>query len=72
VVGIYSVGTIPEARGKGIGSAITLRALLDARRRGYRVGLLQSSEMGYNMYRRLGFETCFKIKKYVPGDTRLE
>ncbi len=66
VAGIYAVDTLPEIRRQGIGSATTLRALLDARERGYRVGLLQSSEMGYNMYRRLGFETCFKIKTYAP------
>ena len=52
-------------RRQGIGSAITLHALLDARERGYRVGVLQSSEMGYNMYLRLGFATCFKIKTNV-------
>ncbi|MGH2606372.1 MAG: GNAT family N-acetyltransferase, partial [Anaerolineales bacterium] len=67
VAGIYAVGTAAEARRQGIGSAVTLRALLDARERGYRVGMLQSSEMGYNVYRRLGFETCFRIKTYVPA-----
>jgi ribosomal protein S18 acetylase RimI-like enzyme len=64
VAGIYMVETVAEARRQGIGSAITLQALLDARERGYRVGLLQSSEMGYEVYRRLGFKTCFKIKTY--------
>lgn len=67
VAGVYAVGTLAEARRQGIGSAITLRALLDARERGYRGGMLQSSEMGYNVYRRLGFETRFKIKVYVPA-----
>lgn len=70
VAGIYAVGTLPEARRQRIGSAITLQGLLDARERGYRVGVLQSSEMGYNVYRRLGFENCFKIKTYVPAETQ--
>jgi ribosomal protein S18 acetylase RimI-like enzyme len=67
VAGIYAVGTLPEARGQGLGSAMTLRPLLDARHKGYRVGVLQSSAMGYNMYRRLGFETCFNIKSFAPA-----
>jgi ribosomal protein S18 acetylase RimI-like enzyme len=65
VAGIYAVGTIPEARRQGIASAITLNALLEALKRGYKIGVLQSSQMGYNMYRRLGFETCFSIKTYT-------
>lgn len=70
VAGIYMVATLPEARRQGIGSATTLQALLDARDRGYRVGVLQSSEMGYTVYRRLGFATCFKIKTYVPAGSQ--
>jgi ribosomal protein S18 acetylase RimI-like enzyme len=54
-VGIHSVTTLPDARGRGIGSAITLVALLDGRRRGARVGVLESSAMAHAMYRRLGF-----------------
>jgi ribosomal protein S18 acetylase RimI-like enzyme len=65
VAGIYAVGTIPEARRQGIASLITHYALLEARQRGYIIGVLQSSQMGYNMYRRLGFETCFSIKTYT-------
>ena len=71
VAGIYAVLTLPEARRQGIGSLLTLQALLGARERGYRVGVLQSSEMGYNVYRRLGFETCFKIKTYVPPASKI-
>jgi ribosomal protein S18 acetylase RimI-like enzyme len=54
-VGIHSVTTLAEARGRGIGSAITLAALIDGRRRGARIGVLETSSMAHSMYRRLGF-----------------
>ncbi|MCI0646188.1 MAG: GNAT family N-acetyltransferase [Chloroflexi bacterium] len=66
VAGVYGVGTIPEARGRGIGAAITLRPLLDARDQGYRYGVLFSTEMGYPVYQRLGFqEVPCKIGRYL-------
>ena len=62
--GIYCVATLPEARGKGIGAAITLKPLQDAREIGYRVGALQSSEMGFNIYQRLGFSHLCQIEYF--------
>jgi ribosomal protein S18 acetylase RimI-like enzyme len=56
VVGIFNVATLPEARGKGFGGALTSAPLLEARAMGYRVGTLQSSEQGFPIYKKLGFE----------------
>ena len=64
VAGIYCVATLPEARGKGIGAALTLRPLQDAREMGYRIGILQSSEMGFNVYKRLGFRHLCQIENF--------
>jgi GNAT superfamily N-acetyltransferase len=65
VAGIYNVSCIPDVRGQGIGSAVTLAALLEARQTGYRIGILQASTRGYNAYRRLGFQDCGKLSVYL-------
>ena len=62
--GIYNVATLPGARGKGIGSAMTLYPLLEARQLGYLVGVLQSSEMGLPVYLRLGFRQVKKMEHF--------
>ena len=70
VAGIYDVTCIPEARGQGIGSAVTLAPLLRAREMGYRIGILQASQTGYNMYRRLGFQDFGKLSLYLWENDR--
>ncbi|MFN8467620.1 MAG: GNAT family N-acetyltransferase [Caldilineaceae bacterium] len=65
VAGIFAVATLPQARGQGIGSALTRIPLLDALAGGYRVGTLQASEMGYPVYKKLGFETVCGLELYL-------
>ncbi|HZO87801.1 MAG TPA: GNAT family N-acetyltransferase [Chthonomonadaceae bacterium] len=70
VAGIYCVATVPEARRQGIAAALVLRCLQEARALGYRIGTLQSSQMGEGVYRRLGFQECCKVGMYAwPGQT---
>jgi GNAT superfamily N-acetyltransferase len=65
VAGIFAVATLPEARRQGLGTALTLAPLLDAREMGYRVGTLQASEMGVPVYRRLGFQQVCQLGNYL-------
>ena len=65
VVGVYGVATIERARRRGIGTALTAVSLLEARRRGYRVGVLHGAEMGRGVYRRLGFRPYCTLSQSV-------
>ena len=59
VAGVSSVAVLAHVRRQGIGSAITTTAFAEARRLGYRIGTLFSSQEGEDLYRRLGFrEYC--------------
>jgi GNAT superfamily N-acetyltransferase len=64
VCGIYFVATLPEARNKGFGFAVTQRALKDGRALGYRVGILQASKMGEPVYHRMGFKEYCRVSSY--------
>ncbi len=64
VAGICEVCTIPSARGKGIGAAITAAPLYDARAMGYQIAVLQASPMGEPVYRRLGFKPYCTLDAY--------
>jgi ribosomal protein S18 acetylase RimI-like enzyme len=64
VAGIYNIATVFEARKQGVGAALTLAPLREARKMGYRVGVLQSSEMGFGLYKELGFEKYCDMDHY--------
>jgi ribosomal protein S18 acetylase RimI-like enzyme len=59
LAGVYFVATMPEARGRGIGSAVTRAAMRYASDAGATRAALQSSDVGVSVYRGLGFvERC--------------
>jgi GNAT superfamily N-acetyltransferase len=64
VAAIEHVVTVPHARGRGIGGAITLMAAREARAQGYYVAVLTSSPMGFNIYRRIGFREYCTFSTY--------
>lgn len=65
---IGRVVTIHAFRRQGIGNLITLHAMQEARRAGYRIAVLNASPMGINIYRRLGFRECCLIRTYAWWD----
>lgn len=67
VSGIQAVGTVPKVRRQGVGTAVTLAALYDALERGYRIGVLGSSEMAHSMYEKMGFRECSVSSVYTWG-----
>ena len=65
VAGLFSVVVLPEHRGRGLGTAMTLDTLRMAIPEGYRFGVLWATPMGINIYRKLGFQELFTPKVYT-------
>jgi GNAT superfamily N-acetyltransferase len=66
VLGVYSLATAPEFRRRGYGEALLRAALAQERERtGLERMVLQSTEAGYRLYRRLGFRDVAKFSVYL-------
>jgi GNAT superfamily N-acetyltransferase len=65
VAGLYSVATLPEVRGQGIGTELSLSPLLDAQAMGYNVAVLESSPLGQKIYLQLGFREYCRVRSYL-------
>lgn len=64
--GIYNVGTLAEARRRGLGSAVTLWLARRGRARGCGTASLQATPEAERLYARLGFRDLGRILEYVP------
>jgi ribosomal protein S18 acetylase RimI-like enzyme len=53
--GVYLVGTVPGARQRGFATALTRHVLAEARALGYSLAVLQATDEGRGLYRKLGF-----------------
>jgi len=64
-VAILNVTTIPEFRGRGFGRALTLTVMRAGADLGAEIAVLQSTEMGHGVYRRLGFAPFGRYRRCV-------
>lgn len=64
-IGVYNIATVPPARGRGFGAAMTARVVFDGAADGCDVAVLQASEMGFPIYQRMGFATVVEYIGYV-------
>jgi GNAT superfamily N-acetyltransferase len=62
IASVYTVATLKEARGKGVGTAMTREPLLHAKNSGRAVAFLEASEAGLPVYQKLGFRTVCEFR----------
>jgi hypothetical protein len=62
VAGIYWIGSLAEARGRGIGRAVTAVVTNAGLELGADVASLQASHMGEPLYRAMGYETAYDYR----------
>lgn len=67
VAGIYWVGSLEQARGKGIGRAVTVAATNAGFDLGANVASLQASPMGKPIYEAMGYETAFEYQMWMSS-----
>jgi GNAT superfamily N-acetyltransferase len=64
-IGVYNIATLPGHRGRGYGAAMTSRVADDGFDAGCDVAVLQSSDMGYSIYERLGYRTVVEYHGFA-------
>jgi GNAT superfamily N-acetyltransferase len=75
--GLYQKGDVAEVgavwtasahRRRGYGAALTWAAIQEGKARGCTAAALKSSEMGYPVYRSMGFVEVCRLRVYAPAD----
>ena len=64
-VTVFNVATLPNHRGRGYGGAMTMATVIDGSEWGCDAAFLQSTEMGFPVYRGLGFETVVDYNQWT-------
>jgi ribosomal protein S18 acetylase RimI-like enzyme len=68
VAGIYWVGSVEEARGRGLGWTVTAAAVNAGFDLGAEIASLQASPMGESLYSAMGFETVFTYRLLMAAE----
>lgn len=63
--GVVNVLTLEEARGRGVGTAMTWAAAQASVTRGHKTVVLQATPMGLPVYRSMGFETVVEYAEFA-------
>jgi ribosomal protein S18 acetylase RimI-like enzyme len=63
--GLYNIATLPAARGRGVGHAVTLTLMELARAAGAEHAVLHATEAGRPVYERAGFVEVCQVPQYV-------
>jgi N-acetylglutamate synthase len=66
--GIFNVATPSPHRRRGYGAALTTRAVRDGFASGAKLAWLQSSDLGYSVYERLGFRAVETYRLYTAPE----
>ncbi len=61
---IFDVIVLPEMRGKGLGKAMTLKAMLNAQEKGFNKCVLTATNDAKYLYQKLGFKDLKTMKVY--------
>jgi ribosomal protein S18 acetylase RimI-like enzyme len=69
VAGIYWVGSRTQARGRGLGRAVTTAATAAGFELGADVASLQASPMGKPIYLAMGYEVAFDYRMFLSPET---
>lgn len=62
---LANIATVESARGQGIGMGVTAALMNLGQDLGADAAILTASEMGYPVYRKVGFETAFELVSYT-------
>lgn len=68
--GVSNMATVPERRGRGLGSYVLSQALADVGRLGVAVAVLSADDLGARLYKSLGFEIVGRHLTYVRTSLR--